>query len=488
MTRPSLLLPLIALCLWLALFPAALLRLGNADAQHTLSPAALEATLRARECTQQQVTLSIGAAPSPQLDVALIIDATGSLKPALDDVRANAESMIANIRRSVADTHFAVATFSDYPQVLGPTGDVKFGEAGDYPWRVERDFSSDVGAIRRALDGIRALGGGDQPEAYLRALDESTTLNWRPQSRRIAVLFGDNQPHEPDPGRDKTVGTADDIWRTALTDKLRRLGISVLAIYTRDLAVDFYEEVAAATGGKGFSLSASDRASLVIERLIEQDLQSVRNVTIQPAAAYQSWVSWAPRMYDRVPIDSEVDFAVRICLDSAAVPGSYQFPLDFIGSGVQLARLPVIIQLPAPGTATPPPTPTLTATPTPTPSATSTATATVSPTPTPTTAPVWGPPLPRCDSWWCCPIALLPLLFLPLLLKIRRPPPAPAPQPVKKPTPPQLPSGRPVPKNEPDATQTGIVPGQPIPKTSKDKADSTIDANLDFGSDSKPIR
>jgi hypothetical protein len=238
-------------------------------------------------------------------------------------VRANAESMIANIRRTVADTHFAVATFSDYPQVFGPTGGVKFGEAGDYPWRIEQDFSGDVTAIRGALDGIRALGGGDQPEAYLRALDESTTLNWRPQSRRIAVLFGDNQPHEPDPGPDKTAGTGDDLWRDGVTQKLRRLGISVLAIYTRDLAVDFYQQIAKDTGGQGFSLSTSDRASSVIERLIEQDLQLVRAVTIKPAAAYQSWVSWSPQQYDSVPINSDVGFDVQICLDSAAVPGSY---------------------------------------------------------------------------------------------------------------------------------------------------------------------
>lgn len=433
---------------------------------HTLTPSSIDVTLGAGECLDQPVTLAIGDAPAPQLDVALIIDATGSVKPQLDDVRANIESMIANIRLMAPDAHFAVATFSDYPSVRGAPRDIVYGEAGDYPWRVEQDLTADVGRIRRALDSITVLRGGDQPEAYLRALDETATLAWRPNARRIAVLFGDNRPHEPDPGRDAVFGTGDDLLQTTVAQRLSANRISVLAIYTRNLAEDFYRQLASLTGGNSFALSNADRASTVIERLIREDLQSVRNVTLAPEHSYRSWVSWSPQVYASAPVNSAVDFDLRICLDSSTRPGTYRFAIDYVGSGVQLARMPVQVQLPLPSTstATPTETPTPTNTPTPTRTATPQPTATPTPTFTPTATPTpwWAGAAGFVGDipWWCCllPLLLLALLLLLLFSKNKAELPKPMQQPARGPAPRTQPTQLETKNTSEKETKKGVTP------------------------------
>jgi hypothetical protein len=86
--------------------------------------------------------------------------------------------MVEEIRKLAPDAKFAVTTFSDYPKVSNNNNGIKYGEDGDYPWKVNLDFSSNIPQIKETILNIDVLGGGDQPEAYLRALSELTTLSW----------------------------------------------------------------------------------------------------------------------------------------------------------------------------------------------------------------------------------------------------------------------------------------------------------------------
>ena len=424
---------------------------------HLLTPPSIVATLVPEECFAQPVTLQIGGAPSLPLDVAFVIDATGSVKPFLEDVHSNFERMVEEIRKLAPDAKFAVATFSDYPKVSNNNNGIKYGEDGDYPWKVNLDFSSDIPQIKETILNIDVLGGGDQPEAYLRALSELTTLSWRPNGRRIAVLFGDNLPHEPDPGRDATLQTDDDLNLQDVVRQLSDQQIIVMTIYdVRSLdqparIENFYRQVAQKTGGKSFRLPNANRASAEIQKLILDELRVVRNITLRPESAYHSWVSWKLPLYLEVPVNSVVEFDLSICLDRAARPGIYQFNIDYLASGEPLARIPVQIQYPTP-TLTPTPTPTPTLTPTPTPTRTLTPTPTPPPTLTPTPTP-WIPidPPPGCI---CLPPLLGALLVWLALKKLgkshrkavpeQKGPPPPLPpciQTLPGPTPPESGSG-----------------------------------------------
>ncbi len=139
--------------------------------------------------------------------------------------------------------------------------------------------------MESAINATNQGGGGDEPEAYTRALHESYADNaiaWRSDARRFVVMFGDYVPHDDninervasppidpgdvwrahvspyvlDPGRDGVSGTADDLDLQIVLDTMhdhrmpllfaRNVRVPVWAI---GLGPDVSEEVLRAIAG-----------------------------------------------------------------------------------------------------------------------------------------------------------------------------------------------------------------------------------------------
>src|SRR5207253_5092525 len=83
-------------------------------------------------------TLHLDAAPA-NADILLAIDTTRSMGAAITDARTDANSIVNSIHQSIPAARFAVADFKDYPTPL-------FGNTGDYPWRVDQDFTTNTAA------------------------------------------------------------------------------------------------------------------------------------------------------------------------------------------------------------------------------------------------------------------------------------------------------------------------------------------------------
>lgn len=326
-----------------------------AQTEDRFSPERIDAILKSGECTDRTVTLSTGAAPIPSLDVALVMDVTGSMSDEIAAVQQRATEIVGRVKALVPETRFAVATLADYPYVessgglLDMLGNlVEYGDVGDYPWRVESDFTADAGKIQTALNGIALLSGGDGPESYLRALSESRGLGWRAEARRIVILFGDSYPHDPDPGPDAKMGTADDLTQAIVVKSLQDAGVSVIGIYSTEELADFYKSLAAETGGQWFALTAAQQAPDAVVNLLETDVRTLRQVTLRPDAAYAPWVTWSPEVYPEVGGDTTVSWAVRICRPDDSAGGEHRFELALTASGARLYGIPVTIRS-APG-------------------------------------------------------------------------------------------------------------------------------------------
>jgi hypothetical protein len=196
----------------------------------------------ARLCLAALVTTAAFLAPSSPLaatpasastDVVIAFDTTGSMSDALDEAKQQVQSVIAEVDRRFGDVQFAVAGVSDY-------GDL-YGDPGDVPWTLEQPLTADQGKIQAAIDGLYADGGGDNPEAYGRALQQADldpAIGFRPGSQRLVVLVADSTPHDDDlnagiapadqiitspydtgvdPGADELIGTGDDVdWQQQL--------------------------------------------------------------------------------------------------------------------------------------------------------------------------------------------------------------------------------------------------------------------------------
>jgi hypothetical protein len=174
-------------------------------------------------------------------DVMFVFDTTGSMGGALTEAKKEIQGAMTQLSGALPDVQFGLSEVSDYNEVLNRDPFISYGIGqGFAPWTLKVPIGPSQSLVSDALQGLEADGGGDGPEAYGRALYESTAnpaVGWRSGARGIIVLIADNVPHDDelnlgiaealwaeapfdtgiDPGVDSTVGTADDLdWQTVL--------------------------------------------------------------------------------------------------------------------------------------------------------------------------------------------------------------------------------------------------------------------------------
>ncbi len=117
------------------------------------------------------------------LDVAFVIDTTGSMSDEITYINAEIQGIVDTVHawQSGLDTRWAIVVYRD-------EGDVYVTRAFD--------FTSDVSDFTSHLSHQLAGGGGDYPEAMEQALGEMNRLSWRAGNvARVAFLIADAPPH-----------------------------------------------------------------------------------------------------------------------------------------------------------------------------------------------------------------------------------------------------------------------------------------------------
>ena len=119
-----------------------------------------------------------------RLDLALVIDCTGSMSDELEYLKAEIDGIAAAVRRM-------------FPQVEQRYALVLYRDQGDEFVTRTFDFTGSLEEFRSTLSQQHAAGGGDYPEAVDLALAEAGKLSWRKEgTARVAFLVGDAPPHE----------------------------------------------------------------------------------------------------------------------------------------------------------------------------------------------------------------------------------------------------------------------------------------------------
>lgn len=121
--------------------------------------------------------------PRVPLDVAFLIDTTGSMG-----------DEIARLKATLEVIHFQITHLASNPEVR--FGMVLYRDRGDdYVTRVI-PFTADVEAFARELAKVEAGGGGDGPEDLQEGLRRALQdLRWNEQGVRLLFLLADAQPH-----------------------------------------------------------------------------------------------------------------------------------------------------------------------------------------------------------------------------------------------------------------------------------------------------
>jgi len=115
------------------------------------------------------------------LDVVFVIDATGSMSWAIDEVKTRIHDIVQTVRTLVPAARFGLVAFRDRkdPEFVVRSQPLTFSTA----------------KLRRFLDPLEAVGGGDQyediTEGVAVGIEES---GWRAGARRIMIIVGDAPP------------------------------------------------------------------------------------------------------------------------------------------------------------------------------------------------------------------------------------------------------------------------------------------------------
>lgn len=121
---------------------------------------------------------------NPSVQVGLVFDTTGSMRPVAAEVRRNNSRLVKAAFSSIAALEMGVvAVGDDLPH-----------EGGGYMTKVlapQRDWDK----VARFVDNVPAAFGGDVDECYELALNDVSKFPWHPDAKKVVIFFGDARPH-----------------------------------------------------------------------------------------------------------------------------------------------------------------------------------------------------------------------------------------------------------------------------------------------------
>ena len=157
----------------------------------------------APEPVTQEPPLQARAKTKGVADIVFLIDVSGSMAPIIDALRKNIETFIDSLNTGDANSAAAVKDWRG--KVVGYR-DIEAAQSEGLPWIEDNPFVRDAVALKAQLAGLRANGGGDEPESLLDALytvatmeaspkgsqgEEPTKWRYRSAAARVVVVFTD---------------------------------------------------------------------------------------------------------------------------------------------------------------------------------------------------------------------------------------------------------------------------------------------------------
>jgi hypothetical protein len=180
------------------------------------------------------------------LDIAFVIDSTGSMASAINGAITAAASISVDLANRGADFRVALVDYKDTNQ-------------GDpYAARIVQPFTSEAALFGLAVASLTASGGGDTPEAVYSGIETAIKgLSWRAGAKKAIVLMGDAAAKDPEPVTGYT--------HAHVLEDARNLDPAV--IYGVPLSSSAQSSFAVLTEGSEGALFPASNASTVVSAL-----------------------------------------------------------------------------------------------------------------------------------------------------------------------------------------------------------------------------
>lgn len=254
------------------------------------------------------VSMSASAASLRKLDLAFVIDTTGSMSDDIARVKKDMKEYLDDLNDSGMDYRIAIVDYRDFSS--------RTDYASDYPYRIQLDFSNNYDAINNGISSLTTGGGGDTNETVYSALiDGLDALSWRDEAGKAAILMGDAPALDPEPITGYTYdmvvsnlnGTGVGLDSSGLKDKApaksssaplkadkanfaNRSAITLFGIATKSNpeTLKCFERLASATGGKSYNAPSSSQISEIIEEIINVQIPE----KVEDASSSDSSTGW----------------------------------------------------------------------------------------------------------------------------------------------------------------------------------------------------
>ncbi len=325
----------------------------------TVTPPTGALSIAAGASGNENLTISVPAGTTPNVDIEFVVDTTGSMAGGIARAQADAIAIVTGVQAVIPGAQFAVVQFKDSTDAI--------------EYRVEQSMTASASAVSAALNTLSATGGADNPEAQNTVFHNSATpvtggsIGWRAGSRSFVIVLTDSEPHGAgSAGVAGCVDTSADPHGLNTATVLAEAKAALRTIFmvlepgaqTSSLAC--YQGIAARgyAGGQGVNggvnLAPQILALVTGATTTVTDLHlSVASATPVPAAA--SWITSTPPSFGPLATPFTVTAKVTATVPAATPAGTYVFDLVALADGADVGHHVLTITVGGGGADTTPP-------------------------------------------------------------------------------------------------------------------------------------
>ncbi|HXJ33110.1 MAG TPA: vWA domain-containing protein [Candidatus Eisenbacteria bacterium] len=137
----------------------------------------------------------VGGLRKVGLDVAIVVDSTGSMQNIIDDLKRRLQDLVRTMQRLVPTARIGAVAYRDRTDDKVATAP-RQSEDFLVKWS---DLTYNASKVQSFLGGIVAEGGGDWKEAVKEGLETAMKqLKWRPDAKKVIIIVGSSPPHDED--------------------------------------------------------------------------------------------------------------------------------------------------------------------------------------------------------------------------------------------------------------------------------------------------
>lgn len=258
-------------------------------------------------------------AVAPNPEIVFLADTTGSMDPALANVRNNLPSIIDQVRAAQPTARFGVAEYKEQRD-------------GARVFRVDAGLTDNrTAVVNGAQQWLYNVGGGGQPQTdFINAQFQLATgaVTFRPQGTRVIAWFGDARSNDPSLGH----------TLSATVNSLRAAGIRVVAVPvtgTSGPGLDERGQATTLTNGTSGVLMPTQSATGVANAILSGIKALTVAVTAVPTCDQQLTLTPTPAMRT-VRSGATAAFSERVAVRPGTTGGVYRCTVDFQVNGMSV--------------------------------------------------------------------------------------------------------------------------------------------------------